>query len=320
MMESAQKNFINSSCLEAECRVTAPFGLAIVVLGLFLGISRASADIIQVSPEIKTFDLDAFKISALRDGALAFSNDATIFGLNANLAVVGKVLHQAGAPTDKIRLDIDVLLIRMPHHLVLLDAGYGVAGHSVLRQSLALIGVSSAQITDILITHAHPDHVGGLVDAQGRLAFPNATIRMSAKEWSFMQTEEGLSNEIPVIKVQVLTFETGQPVLPGITPVALPGHTPGQVGYEIVSKGQRLIDIGDVAHSAIISLSKPDWTLAWDADKEEAVRTRRKELLHLAITHEELFAPHFPFPGVGQIQKSGNGFKFKPELPTDFEL
>jgi glyoxylase-like metal-dependent hydrolase (beta-lactamase superfamily II) len=121
---------------------------------------------------VKSFLLGRLEISVLRDGALVFPNDGSIFGVNAGPRAMGKVLSEARAPTDKIQLDIDTLLIRMPDHIVLLDGGYGLAGHGVVQGSLALVGVSPDSITDILITHAHPDHVGGLVDARDDPPFP----------------------------------------------------------------------------------------------------------------------------------------------------
>lgn len=297
-----------------------PFAIAILALLLIYGMPCAFAQgLVATGPGAKSVKLGAIAISVLRDGGLAIPNDGSVFGLNANPAAVAKTLREAGAPTDKIRLDIDTLLIRMGRRLVLVDAGYGPAGHGVVRESLALVGVSPDDITDILITHAHPDHVGGLVDAQGRSAFPKAAIRMSAKEWAFMKSEADARAIVAAVGAQVRTFEPGRPVLPGILPLALPGHTPGQVGYEITSQGHKLVDIGDTVHSSIVSLAKPDWTIAWDSDKQEGVRTRRQELRRLAATHELMFAPHFPFPGVGRIEQAGEGFRFKPELPAKMQ-
>jgi glyoxylase-like metal-dependent hydrolase (beta-lactamase superfamily II) len=328
------------------------FVIASLVLLISCAAPSAFAQVVPTSPGVKTFPLGALKISVLRDGALAFPNDATIFGLNANPAAVAKVLTEAGVPADLIRLHIDTLLIRMPNSVVLFDSGYGVAGQGVLLKSLALTGVTPNDITDILITHAHPDHVGGLVDAQGRSVFSKAKIRMSTKEWTFMQSEAGVGAMVPAIRAQIRTFEPGQQILPGIKSVNLPGHTPGHVGYEIVSEGHKVLNVGDVVHSSIISLTRPDWTLAWDSDQAEAVRTRLKELRELADgdrdelerarrevlqrltnvrtndpqqtrrevlqrladTHELIFAPHFPFPGVGRIDRAGDGFRFRPEL------
>ncbi|HET7850608.1 MAG TPA: MBL fold metallo-hydrolase, partial [Pseudolabrys sp.] len=166
------------------------------------------------------------------------------------------------------------------------------------------------------ITHAHPDHVGGLVDSAMAPVFRKAIVRMSDKEWTFMKNEAGAKAIAAAVKTQVKTFEPGRPVLPGITPIPLPGHTPGHVGYVIVSQGHELIDIGDIVHSAIVSLARPAWTIKWDSDKDEAVVTRRHELQKLASSHRLMFAPHFPFPGVGRIEPAGKGFRFRPEIPA----
>jgi len=119
------------------------------------------------------------------------------------------------------------------------------------------------------------------------------------------------------VKAQIKTFEPGRPILPGAMPVSLLGHTPGHVGYEIVSQGHEMIDIGDIVHSSIVSLARPAWTIQWDSDKNQAVTTRRGELQRLASSHQLIFASHFPFPGVGRIERAGEGFRFLLELPAD---
>lgn len=288
---------------------------ALLALLMICGARHAFARIVTVAPEAKSFKLGAFELSVLRDSGLVYSNYGAIFGLNAGPAAVTKALNEAGAPTNEVYFDVDALLIRMPDHLVLIDTGYGPANRGVIQKSLALAGVSPADITDILISHSHLDHVGGLVDAKGQSAFPRAIIRMSANEWAFMQATSNAA--VSVIKAQVKTFEPGREILPGITPLALYGHTPGHTGYEIVSQEKRLVITGDLTHSSIISLKKPEWTLAWDADRKKGAMMRREELQRIVDAHELVFAPHFPFPGVGRIERAGDGFKFVPDLPPD---
>ena len=263
-------------------------------------------------PAAWRFRLGALQLTVVRDGRYVTPNDGGDFGSKAGPAAVGRLLAEAGQPTDRITLDVDALLVREPGHLVLLDTGLGPADHGVLSRSLAMAGVSPAEVTDVLITHAHTDHVGGLLAAGGGSAFPKATIRLSAREWDWMQRQGETRKLATVIAPQVRTFEPGGSVLPGITAIALYGHTPGHVGYEIASRGQRLEDIGDTAHSSIVSLAKPDWTGGIDVDPAAGAATRRQVLEHLAATHELVFSPHFPFPGVGRVVARGQGFAWKP--------
>lgn len=297
-------------------RLTAIGALALCIAGE-VPLACAQQRLGQVQPQVKHFKLGALDLWALRDSALIVPNDGSVFGLNANRAAVTDVLRAAGVSTDEVTLPVDVLLLRLPGHLILLDAGWGSEGHGVLRRSLASIGISPDEITDILITHSHSDHVGGLVDGHGRSTFAKARIRMSANEWAFMQTQDETRALASAIKAQIQTFEPGQPILPGITPLALYGHTPGHVGYEIASRGSRLLDIGDLAHSSLISVAKPDWTIDYDDDKAQGARQRRQQFQRLAATHELIFAPHFPFPGVGRIAPAGDGFSFRPEVPSE---
>jgi glyoxylase-like metal-dependent hydrolase (beta-lactamase superfamily II) len=271
---------------------------------------------VPVAPAAQSFKLGGLELAALRDDGLEIPNNRTVVALTATPEAVAGVLREAGAPrTDELRLDVDGLLVRTPGHVVLIDVGFGPPGKGVVRESLAKAGVAPGDVTDVLLTHAHPDHAGGLVDAQGRSAFPKATIRMSANEWAFMKRESDTRAIAAAIRRQVSTFEPGRPILPGITPRALYGHTPGHVMYEIASEGHALLDIGDAAHSSIVSLAKPEWTIQWDSDKGAGVRQREAELERLATSHELIFAPHFPYPGVGRIERSGEGFRFRPELP-----
>ncbi len=267
---------------------------------------------VTAPPAAWRFRLGALELTALRDGRYVTPNDGGDFGSKAGPAAVGRLLAEAGQATDRITLDVDALLVRAPGRLVLLDTGLGPADHGVLPRSLAMAGVSPGEVTDVLISHAHTDHVGGLVTADGRSAFPNAAIHLSASEWDWMQRQAETRKLAAVIAPQVRTFEPGRPILPGIIPIALYGHTPGHVGYEITSHGQRLEDIGDTAHSSIVSLAKPDWTGGIDVDPAAGAATRRQVLEHLAATHELVFSPHFPFPGVGRIVAKGEGFAWKP--------
>jgi glyoxylase-like metal-dependent hydrolase (beta-lactamase superfamily II) len=260
------------------------------------------------------FKLGTLQLFALRDMDNVVPNDGSVFGVGVPTADVSKVLEQAHAPTDKISLSVDALLVRMPGHVVLLDTGLGPKIGGSLMASLGAAHVKPEEVTDILITHSHGDHVGGLTTKDGTLAFPKATIRMSAPEWAAMQAQ-GNKTLVETIRAKVQPFKPGVEVVPGITSIPLAGHTPGHSGYEIRSGNTRLLDIGDSAHSSIISLAKPDWTIQYDGDAAQGRASRKALLAKLATSHERIFAPHFPYPGVGFVEKNGDGYRWAPALP-----
>jgi glyoxylase-like metal-dependent hydrolase (beta-lactamase superfamily II) len=267
---------------------------------------------VATPPAAKAFKLGAYELIAVRDADFVPLNDGKTFGINVGPEAVAKALAAAGAPTDKITLGVDGLVVKSPGHVILIDTGLGPSVHGVLLQSLALAHIAPTDVTDVLISHSHGDHVGGLITADGKSAFPNAAIRMSTKEWAYMQSQSGLAAVTSAVAAQVKTFEPGAPILPGVTPVAIDGHTPGHMGYQIESEGHHLLDIGDTAHSSIISLAHPDWVIAFDGDPAVATASRKALLAKLANSQELIFAPHFPFPGVGKIETAGTGYGFKP--------
>jgi glyoxylase-like metal-dependent hydrolase (beta-lactamase superfamily II) len=291
--------------------------LATALLSLAAATALHAQDAIRpaaVTPAAQSFDLGKLQLTVLHDAQLTVPNDGKIFGIDAKPGEVAEVLRAAAAPTATVTLSINVLLVKAGRRIVLLDTGLGPMAHGVLMSSLQRAAVAPAAVTDILITHSHGDHIGGLLDANDQLAFPNARIRMSAAEWAWLK-KQGPARQVAAFTPHVETFEPGATVVPGIRSRALPGHTPGHVGYEISSGQSHLLDIGDTAHSSIISLAKPQWTMGFDTDKDQAKATRTKTLAALAASHELIYAPHFPFPGVGHIVAAADGFKWQPAVP-----
>jgi glyoxylase-like metal-dependent hydrolase (beta-lactamase superfamily II) len=292
---------------------TAILLAALFCLGATAG-ARADVKFAAVEPSARSFQVGSLSLTALHDAQIIVANDGKTFGLGVSTRAVGDVLRAAGAPTDHITLSANALLVRTGSRLILIDTGLGTRYHGALLGSLKLAGVSPGDITDVLITHPHSDHIGGLLDAQGRLAFPNATIRMASAAWAFMK-QKAAPAMVSTVASRVQTFEPGARIAPGITSVSLPGHTPGHVGYEITSGHSRLLDIGDLAHSSIVSLARPRWGIEFDNDQDRARVMRLETLPALARSGEWVFAPHFPFPGVGHVIAKGRGFSWKPGLP-----
>jgi len=288
------------------------------MLGLGLAVGAQADEAFGPStaePAAKEFKLGSFELIAVHDAQYVIPNDAKTFGADVGSTEVGAELKANGLPEDRVTVSVNALLVRSGSRLYLLDSGLGPKMHGGLVGSIKAAGVAPDAVTDVLITHSHGDHVGGLLDAAGNLAFPKATIRMSDAEWTFLKSQEASADLVKAIGGQVQTFAPGASIAPGIRSVILSGHTPGHVGYEIGSGKQRLLDIGDMAHSSVLSLRKPEWTMGFDSDKTAAKATRRATLARLAKDQEWVFAPHFPFPGVGHVAADGDAFHWVPGTP-----
>lgn len=277
--------------------------------------SEAAADAIPASTDVHPFTLGALQLAALRDGTISLPVDQSPWG---DPAVVAAVLAEAGEEGDAVHLSVQPLLVRQGDRVVLIDTGAGgqMGTQNGLPGALSAAGVEAAEVTDILISHAHGDHIGGLLNAEGALAFPNALIRMSAPEWRAMQAgaeAQGLAGFVAAITPQVQTFEPGAAITPFLTAVPLDGHTPGHSGFAITSGDERLLYIGDALHSAVISVRRPELVNAWDNDSDTAIATRRSLLERGAGEGQRYYGVHFPYPGLGRIEQRDGGFVWTPE-------
>src|SRR5581483_2259956 len=182
-----------------------------VFASLALSATAGAADAFgpgSVLPAAHSFTLGKLQLTTLHDAQFVLPNDGKAFVVGVDPAKVSDLLRSAGAPTDRITLSVNQLLVRTGHRLVLIDTGLGPKVHGSLLASLHEAGVKPGAVTDVLITHTHGDHTGGLVDADGHLAFPKATIRMAKDEWAWMQTKAP-AELVKAISSHVHTFEPG---------------------------------------------------------------------------------------------------------------
>lgn len=275
----------------------------------------------------KAFMIGEYQAYSLRDGSLEFPNDEKIFGIGKPPEEVNAVLTSAGLPTDKLQLSLDPLLVQAGEKVLLFDTGAGgnfgpLSGH--LSDAFAESGVDPKSVTDIFISHVHGDHVGGLVNAAGQPAFPNAKIHISKPEWNFLLglKAEGAKNVgiqnydalMAAMKPQVNAFAPNAEIVKGIvTAVDIKGHTPGHSGYLVKSGPDSLFYIGDAMHHSVISVQHPEWPMGFDADQKAGAASRAKLLADAEKNATRLYAPHFPFPGIGKIQKQGDGYAWVAE-------
>ena len=281
-------------------------------------VEPASAAAPVASADVHPFKVGALDVVALRDGGMSgIPNNNTVLGVGRTPAEVAAVLTANGLPGDSFSLSVQPLLVRDGARVVLLDAGAGNSfgpGAGKLPASLAAAGVQPDQVTDILISHSHGDHVIGLVKAGGGLTFPNATIRMAEAEWTFMKADAQMTSLVAAITPKVETFQPGAAALtPSISSVAINGHTPGHMGYEIRSGTGSLLYIGDTMHHSVISVQRPEWQIAFDTDAPTATASREALLERAAAGNLRIHAVHFPFPGLGRIQRKDDGFVWVAE-------
>jgi glyoxylase-like metal-dependent hydrolase (beta-lactamase superfamily II) len=277
--------------------------------------------------DVRAFAIGRWSAMALRDRALRFPNDASIFGMGRTSEEVATLLAAEGLPTHELRLSVQPLLVRAGERVLLFDAGTGGnmgEGSGTLLSSLASAGLSPGSVTDVFVSHAHGDHVGGLVTADGALAFPNAVIHIASPEWAFLREMDEATAAAVVIPrhtafvsalaPKVADFAPGSELIPGVvTAVDIRGHSPGHSGYLITSGDDSLLYIGDAMHHVVVSVQRPDWPNQFDGDRTLAAASRSELLATSVERAQRIHAVHFPFPGVGRFERRGGGFVWVPE-------
>jgi glyoxylase-like metal-dependent hydrolase (beta-lactamase superfamily II) len=289
-----------------------------------------------MSTEVYPFKVGAFECIAVSDGTYkytppTFPPPAAFLFSNAPRGDLEHTLRQHNIQPEQWAEWISpyiCLLVNTVQHRVLVDTGANGLDPNTgrLLQNLQAEGIALEDIDMVILTHCHPDHIGGNTLDQGTLAFPNARFAMWKAEWDFWtseQAEESLDEHIrevllrvarknlPPIQGRLDLIEREREIVPGIQAIAAPGHTPGHMALAISSEGEHLLCISDtVLHP--IHLEHPEWCAAVDFAPDQVVATRRHILNRASNDKALVLAFHFPFPGLGYVIKKGEGWQWQP--------
>ena len=267
------------------------------------------------------FKVGAFEVNTLLDASATREDPQNIFGINVSPDEFKSVSDAHFIPIDRTRFFFTPTLINTGSELVLFDTGLGENGS--IKDAMASAGYTPDQVDIVVITHMHPDHVGGLMTGDA-VSFPNARYVTGATEYDFWTKEgaEGGAGQLVAKNVKPLadkmTFvKDGESVVSGITAMEAFGHTPGHMVYMIESNGDQLVLTADLANHYVWSLAYPDWEVLFDMNKEAAAAQRKKVLGMLASDRIPFIGYHMPFPALGYVEARDSGFHY---VPASYQL
>ena len=272
------------------------------------------------------------EVSLVGDGAGFFHPLHPTFGTDVPADLFAREAARCHVPADGY-CPIHAVLVRGRRRCVLIDAGSGGSfgpESGTLPRNLAKLGVRPADVTDVLLTHLHPDHAGGLTDAAGELAFPDAAVHVAEAEADFWRGRPALARSamsddrkrrfvesagvaLDAVDDRLQMLGGGREAVGGITPVPAPGHTPGHVGFRIADNGASLLFLGDAIFFPPLLTRHPGWHTTLDTDPAAGAATRLRLFDELATTGERLCATHLPLPAVGHLDRAGGGYEYLPE-------
>ncbi|MEM6916342.1 MAG: MBL fold metallo-hydrolase [Verrucomicrobiota bacterium] len=271
------------------------------------------------------FKAGDFTGTAFLDGHLQIGADAFADLTDEEANALAEAAFLEAGP---INTGVNAYLLQSEEETILVDAGGAGAMDSLggLAGLLQEVGVAPDEVTKILITHMHPDHVGGLLD-DGSVVFPEASVHVHQADIHSCTTEEAHESDPDAFKPffelarnvylayeeQIVPFTEDTEIVPGIMTRHLPGHTAGHTGFVVTGEEDPLLFWGDIVHVEAYQLPRPELTIGFDMDSDAARETRLALLPEVAEKKTRIAGMHLSFPGIGRVAKEGEGYRFDAE-------
>lgn len=312
----------------------ASLAAAPLVSGIATQATAAAPALGPWQPKYWRYKVGNFEITTISDSEVFIDGPFPLIGGNATEAEVQKLMRDNLLPETRYQPGFTPTLVNTGRELILFDTGNGENGFvkrpdgGWLAANLAQAGFKPEDVDIVVLSHGHPDHVGGVIEG-GKVLFPNARYYIGQIEYDFWAPEGKHSGELEGMAAVFRTntkpvadrftfLKPGDDVVTGIRAVEAYGHTPGHLNFVIESEGKAIYFWGDCAHHQVASLARPDWHCVFDIDKETAATTRKRVYDTLATERIPIIGYHMPFPSVGYLERDGqSAYRW---LPHSYQL